>query len=99
MSSVKENNQFIDVICQYTKSGNIIPMRLRLQDADGFYHEFNVKGYKELSQPGKYQTPYGTIAHSSTWTFQCHIQVFDKLKTVELFFNSNDNLWKIVRVY
>jgi len=98
MGNISENNQFIDVICQYTKTGNIIPMRLRFQDCDGIFHEFNVKGYKELSVPGSYKSPYGTLSHSSNWTFLCKIQVFDKYKNVELFFNSTDNLWKIVRI-
>lgn len=96
MKGIGENNQFIDVICQYTKTGNIIPMRLRVQDSDGIYHEYNVKGYKELSSAGECKTPYGTTSHTSIWRFSCRIQVFDKYKYVELFFNGKDNLWKIV---
>ncbi|MCQ2082617.1 MAG: hypothetical protein MJZ11_13260 [Lachnospiraceae bacterium] len=98
MGVIAENNQFIDVICQYTKTGMIIPMRLRIQDSDGLYHVYNVKGYKELTSAGEYKTPYGTISHSPNWRFSCKIQVFDKYKDVELFFNGKDNLWKIVGI-
>lgn len=98
MGDIQENNQFIDVICQYTKTGNIIPMRLRIQDNDGIYHEFNVKGYRELTSPGEYKTPYGTISHSSIWRFSCRIQVLNRYKDIELFFNGKDNLWKIVGI-
>lgn len=95
---INPNDKFIDVICQYTKEGQIIPLRLRFQDEDGLYQIYNVKGYKELSRAGKYKTPYGTISHTSNWRFLCQIQVLSRLVNVELFFNSNDNLWKIVSV-
>ena len=97
MGAVTENN-FIDVICQHTSDGNIIPLRLRIKDEDGIFQTFNVKGYKELSMPGRFISPYGTLVHSHTWTFLCKIQILDMQKQVELFYNSADNLWKIVRV-
>lgn len=91
-------NKFIDVICEYTSEGQIIPMRLRFQDEDGMYQTYTIKGYKELSRASEYKTPYGTISHSSIWKFLCQIQVLNKLISVELFFNANDNLWKLVRI-
>ena len=99
MGIINENNQIIDVICQYTKDGKIIPMRLRLQDADGIYHEFNVRGYRELTYPGKYKSPYGTITHSHTWTFECKIQILDQIKYIELMFNAEHNLWRVAKIH
>ena len=99
MSAIKEQNKFIDVICQYTKKGNIIPLRLRIEDNDGMMHEYNVKGYKETSHPGEYTTPYGTMAHSNNWSFRCKIQILDQYRNVDIFFNSNNNLWKITGIY
>ena len=98
MSGYKENNNFIDVICRYTSTGNIIPLRIRIKDTDGEYHNFTIKGYKELSHPGEYISPYGTMVHSNNWNFECKIQVFDSIKLINLFFNSNDNLWKITHI-
>lgn len=98
MSGIRELNNFIDVICQYTADGNIIPLRIRVKDGDGEYHSFTIKGYKELSHPGEYISPYGTMVHSRNWSFECKIQVFDSVKLVNLFFNSNENLWKITQI-
>lgn len=91
-------HNFIDVICQHTKEGDIIPLRIRLEDEDGIMQTFNIKGYKELTSKGRYVSPYGTIVHSHTWSFICKIQVLNSIKEVELFYNSNDNLWRLTRV-
>ncbi len=92
-------NQFVDVICQYTKDGKIIPLRVRLQDEDGLYQTFTIKKYKELSHAGEYKTPYGTTSHTSNWNFLCQVQVLNRLLTIELFFNGRDNLWKAVDIH
>ena len=36
----------IDVICQHKQDGNIIPLKIRLQDEDGEYQAFVVKSYR-----------------------------------------------------
>lgn len=95
MGAIKESYQFLDVICQFTSKGEVIPMRIRVKDEDGEFQTFNIKAYKELSSPGEYSSPYGTLVHSSNWTFSCKIQVFDQLKTIKLFYNTKENLWKL----
>lgn len=95
MESINEKYQFIDVICQFTSKGDVIPLRIRVKDCDGMYQTFTIKGYKELSNPGEYSSPYDTLVHSNLWTFLCKIQVFDQIKTVKLFYNTRENLWKL----
>lgn len=94
MSAMKD--RFVDVICQYTKDGRLIPLRVRLQDDDGLYQAYSIKSYKEISHSGEYRTPYGTISHTPHWHFLCKIQIMDKIVTTELFFNGSDNIWRIV---
>ena len=98
MFSASDHNRFIDVICQYTTNGTIIPLRIRVKDEDGSYQTFTIKAYKELSSPNSYQSPYGTAVHGHIWTFECKIQVLDVTRRLTLFFNSYDNLWKIIRI-
>ena len=95
---INPKDHFIDVICQYTKEGNIIPMRLRVQDEDGLFKTYSVKSYREKTQAENGKTPYGTIKHGQNWSFECTIQVVNKILTVELFFNGKDNLWKVISV-
>lgn len=95
MGAIVENNKFIDVICQHTSKGEIIPMRIRVLDEDGMYQTYNIKSYKEISHPGTYNSPYGTLVHNNNWLFSCTIQVFEQNKTLTLFYNTSDNLWKL----
>ena len=98
MGAIAESPVFVDVICEHTSKGELIPLRMRVKDEDGIYQTFSIKSYKEISVPGTYQTPYGTLMHSNTWRFLCKIQVLSFSKTVELLFNTNDNLWRMVNV-
>lgn len=92
-----ELDKFIDVICQYTKDGRIIPLRIKLQDDDGIYHEYNIKKYKEISHSGDVMTPYGFFSHSLNWDFNCIIQVLNREVSVDLFFNGSDQVWRVMR--
>ena len=96
MINTLDEENFIDVICQHTKKGLIIPLRLRFQDEDGLFHDYTVKAYKEISHPNPFLTPYGTISHSHTWTFDCKITVFGSYKLIRVFYNAMDNLWRII---
>ncbi len=98
MGSIPENNLFVDVICQHSKDGRIIPMRIRIQDDDGMLQSYTIKGYKELSRPEEHLTCYGTLAHSSNWIFLCRIQILNTYKNIELLYNSINNLWKITKI-
>ena len=98
MNDVIGNNSYVDVICQHTKNADIIPLRVRIQDEDGMFQTFSVKAYKELSHAKNYMSPYGTISHGHTWSFRCKIQVLDKLRELDLYYNAYDNLWKIVKI-
>ena len=42
----------IDLICQHTMEGKIIPLKLRFQDEDGELQEYSVKGYRDTSEFG-----------------------------------------------
>ncbi len=96
VAPILETYKYVDVICQYSKDGKIIPLRLRLTDEDGERQAFTIKQYRDL-------TPHeaGTVSDYVTYrnnnrTFECKIQVFGNLKTVKLFFNSNEHRWRII---
>lgn len=98
MGVLEEKNKKIDVICQHTKDGGIIPLRVRVQDEDGEYHDFTIKAYKEKNHPGQFISPYGTAIHGHTWIFICKIQVLDVVRNIELLYNANENIWRIVKM-
>ena len=87
--------QKIDVICQHTKEGEIIPMRIRLVDEDGMLQTYNIKSYKDVTIHGSYNMPNSIRVTSQTWTFECKILVMDTLRRIKLFYDSRDNFWTV----
>ena len=80
-SDYKENR--IDLICQHTVEGKIIPLKIRLRDEDGELQEFTVRGYREVSE-------------FSMLNFECVIVVKDTKRSIKIF--SPDGLiWRINR--
>ena len=95
---VKDKNslsQRVDVICQHSRDGRIIPLRIRLMDEDGEFHVYAIKGYKELAGQEEFKLPNGVPATSHTWLFECRILVFAAEKRIRLFYNAYDNMWRM----
>ena len=88
-------NKPIDVICQHTKDGTMIPLKLRFHDEEGEYQSYVVKGFKDLSHKGKYTRPDGIIVTSSIFPFDCRINCFGVMKVIRIYYNSNENIWRL----
>lgn len=69
----------VDLICQHTMEGNIIPLKIRLRDEDGELQEFAVKGYRDKSE-------------HSLMSFECVIIVRDVKKIIDLF-SMDSKVW------
>ncbi|MBO7334679.1 MAG: hypothetical protein J6S95_05040 [Lachnospiraceae bacterium] len=85
----------IDVICQHTKEGNIIPLKIRIKDEEGEYQAFLVRAYKDLSKRGKFTLPNGIIATNDILPFACKIAVFGRERVINIYYNRNDNIWRL----
>lgn len=88
-------SQRVDVICQHSCDGSIIPMRVRVKDDDGVYQVYRIKAYKDTGKNGSYTLPNGIPATSHTWQFECKIVVFSVEKRIRLFYNAYENFWKM----
>ena len=78
--------QKVDVICQHTMEGEIIPLRIRLHDEDGVLQTFNIRAYKDITVHDNF---------TNIWTFDCKILVMDTLRPIRLFYHAVDGVWKI----
>lgn len=85
----------IDVICQHTRKGELIPIKLRIRDEEGEFQSYAIRSYRDLSHKGTYTMPNGIVATSNILPFDCKIMVFGQEKLVHLFYNSRDNIWRI----
>ena len=41
----------VDVICQHSSDGNIMPLKIRFEDEDGQWQTYIIKEYKDIAHP------------------------------------------------
>lgn len=83
----------VDVICQHTKDGALIPMRLRMRDEEGVYQIYNIKEYKDVSHRGTRTLPDGVFITNNTFAFECRILVFGVKKLIRLYYDPHSTVW------
>jgi len=89
----------IDVICQHTRDGALIPIKIRIQDDEGEFQTYMVKAYKDLSHKGEFTLPNGVIATHTILPFECIIHVFGREKHLRIYYNVNDCTWRLAGEY
>ncbi|MCR5784118.1 MAG: hypothetical protein K6G40_00555 [Eubacterium sp.] len=83
----------LDVICQHKKDGNIVPLKIRLQDEDGEYQSFVVKAYR-CTNLSKTIDP----RRVPTVMFECKIQAFGHERIIGISYSFTDGLWKVLGI-
>ena len=94
---MKEHNaQSVDVICQHSKDGTIIPIRVRLVDEDGSIQTYTIKNYKDVSHNGTRTMPDGVFISDKTFAYECQIVVFGRYKMIRLYYDPfNSQVWRM----
>ena len=85
----------IDVICEHTADGVIIPLKLRVKDDNGEYQSYRIDSYRDLSGRGSYDTQDGIYVTNETVYFLCSISIFGRTKNVRLYYKMNEGIWRI----
>ncbi len=85
----------IDVICEHTADGSIIPLKLRVKDDNGEYQSYRIDSYRDLSGRGSYDTQDGIYVTNETVYFLCSISVFGRSKNVRLYYKMNEGIWRL----
>ncbi len=83
----------IDVICQHSRDGSIIPIKIKLSDEDGETHIFRIGSYRVLLENGSHVLPGGVHSSDHIWTFECRICIFGMQKQIYLMYNAFDGIW------
>ena len=87
----------VDVICQHSKDGHIIPIKVRLVNEDGELQTFQIRGYRHRSGGEKFVLPSGIpVAGRFVYEFECKIAVFGVEKQIYLIYNVYDNIWRMI---
>ncbi len=85
----------VDVICQHSADGTVIPLRLRMKDEDGQYQTYTIKKYRDLSHRGTCSLPDHVYVTNNTFVFECKITAFGKQQTIRLYYRPEDSLWRM----
>lgn len=62
----------IDLICQHSMDGSVIPIKMRVRDEDGELQVFTVKSFRDMSEHG-------------LQSFECKILVQNTMKLITIF--------------
>ena len=84
MGAIKEDVQFIEVISKCTVDGKLIPIKIKVQDEDGEFQSFMVKGYRSI------------VCNVSHRCFDCKVEIFGQERIIRIFYNSTDYQWRIL---
>ncbi len=90
---VNHNAQKIDVICQHSRDGTIIPLRIRVKDEDGANQEYTIKGFRDVTEDGIREMPDGVYVTGETSVFECNILSFGAKRTIRLYYKPMDKVW------
>ena len=85
----------IDVICEHTADGEIIPLKLRVKDDNGEYQSYRIDSYRDLSGRGSYDTQDGIYVTNETVYSLCSISIFWRTKNVRLYYKMNEGIRRI----
>ena len=80
----------VDVICQHSKDGRIMPIKVRVKDEDGEYQIYSIKNFREVPKQGAYTTIDGKYISNSVTVFECQIVSFGRKRQIRLYYSDND---------
>lgn len=88
----------VEVICQFTPDGKIIPIKFKMMDAEKTFQVFSIKSYRYPSIYTKeHDSYYGRPFHTrNILDFDCKIEVFGAEKVIRLRYFVNKMEWKIL---
>ena len=85
----------VDVICQHSRDGSLIPIRVRVVDEEGEFQSYTIKGYKDISHQGTRTMPDGIYVSNNTYIFECQITVFGRPKMIRLYYEPGHTIWRM----
>ena len=79
---MKEELSAVDVICQHSRDGAMLPIKIRIVDEDGEYQTYKVKTFRDLSHQGTREMPDGVFVTNRTLVYECDIIAFGRKRTI-----------------
>lgn len=77
----------LDVICQITRDGDIIPIKFRMADDEGVLQEYKVLGYRRVFDE------WEKGVNTPVLSFECLIVDHNQKKVVKIHYIKAESLW------
>lgn len=90
----------IDVIAQFSRDGEIVPLKIRLTDGDGETQQYRIKQYRDITDHEEYYlgtTKIKIPGNTINRYFECKIESFHRLSTIVIFYIPYDRVWRLAR--
>ncbi len=85
----------VDVICEHTVDGEVIPLKMRVKDDNGEYQTYRIDAYKDKSGNGSYTTRDGIYITNETNYFECNIGVLGRVRIIRLYYKPGEGIWRL----
>ena len=85
----------VDVICEHSRDGTVIPIKVRAVDEDGEFQTYSIKEYRDVSHNGTRTMPDGVYVTNGTIVFECNIIVFGRKRLIRLYYDPTGLVWKM----
>lgn len=83
MGAINEAVKYIEVVSMHTTEGELIPLKIKVQDEDGEFQSYAVKGYKPVK------------CNNNHRCFDCKIESFGMEHIIRIFYNRDEYRWRI----
>ncbi|MBO6107810.1 MAG: hypothetical protein J6P16_00210 [Eubacterium sp.] len=85
----------IDVICQHSRDGTIVPLKIRIRDEDGEYQAYTIQGFREEERMGGITSVDGRYMNTHISAYTCQIRSFGMKRTIRLYYDEESRIWEI----
>ena len=86
----------LDVICQISHDGTVIPIRIRTPDDEGELQTYNVKEYRQINHDSQIVKDDGIDITYHTLVFDSRLIVGERVQPARLYFNTEGATWFMV---
>ena len=85
----------VDVICQHSRDGTVVPIKIRVQDEDGEYQAYAIHRYEEQEHRGGITTKDGVYISSDVTVYECMITAFGYKRRIRLYYDMSSGVWSM----
>ena len=93
---MKKRIDNLDVICQISHDGTVIPIKIRTADDEGELQTYSIKEYRQINHDSQIVKDDEICITYKTLVFDCRIPVFGRTQSARLYFNTEGSRWFMV---